>query len=152
MSVSELKNFLEERDVEFGDVLDKETLCRRVWDTYCDCMSVVELNRFLSDMNISTAGCRDIYSRRQKAKAAFEPPTRPSRPPASADTSAIRLKKDDTVVLTGLNRAGMNGLTATVVSVDRAEGKALVRVEALDKTFKIKLENLKIQEDVEELE
>jgi len=155
MSVTDLRAYLTERGVEFGDVLDKETLCRRAWDTYCDCMSIVELNTFLSNKNISTVGCRDINSRRQRAKDAFEPPTRPSRPPASSNTSATRFRKDDTVVLTGLSRAEMNGKTATVISVDQAEGKALVKVEAMDRTFKIKLENLKMEEDqeaVEELE
>ena len=152
MSVTDLRAFLAERGVEFDDVLDKETLCRRAWDTHCDCMTIAELNTFLSDRNISTVGCRDVNSRRQKAKSAFEPPARPSRPPASSDTAAIRFRKDDTVVLTGLNRGEMNGKTATVISVDHAEGKALVRLEVLDKTFKIKLENLKMQEEVEELE
>jgi len=155
MSVTELRAFLAERGVEFGDVLDKETLCRRAWDTYCDCMSIVELNTFLSAKKISTVGCKDINSRRQRAKDAFEPPTRPSRPPASSNTSAPRFRKDDTVVLTGLSRAEMNGKTATVISVDHAEGKALVKVEVMDRTFKIKLENLKMLEDpeaVEELE
>jgi len=152
MSVTELKTFLKERGVEFGDVLDKETLCRRAWDTHCDCMTITELNVFLSKQSISTVGCRDVDSRRQKAKAAFEAPTRPSRPPASSDTTTIRFRKDDTVVLTGLNRGEMNGKTATVISVDYAEGKALVRVEVFDRTFKIKLENLKMQEEVEEVD
>ena len=150
MSTTELKTFLKERGVEYGDVLDKETLCRRAWDAHCDCMTIVELNAFLSDKNISTVGCRDINSRRQRAKDAFDSPTRPSRPPASSNTSATRFIKDDMVVLTGLNRADMNEKTATVISVDHAEGKALVRVEALDRTFKIKLENLK--QAVEELQ
>lgn len=152
MSVTELKTFLTERGVEFGDILDKETLCRRTWETFCDCMTIVELNTFLSDRNISTVGCKDINSRRQKAKDAFEPPTRPSMPPASSDTSAIRFLKDDTVVLTDLKRGDMNGLTATVISVDHAEGKALVRVEMMDKTFKIKLENLKMEDEAEAIE
>ena len=152
MSVTELNTFLRERDVEFGDIRDKETLCRRVWDTHCDCMTIVELNKFLSDSSISTVGCKDISSKRQRAKDAFESPSRPSAPPASIDTSAVRFKKDDAVVLTGLNRAEMNGKMATVISVDHAEAKALVRVDALDKTFKVKLENLKMEEVVEELE
>ena len=143
MSVTELKTFLRVRDVEFDDIRDKETLCRRAWDTHCDCMTIVELNKFLSDMNVSTAGCRDVGSKRQRAKDTFESPSRPSAPPASFDTSTIRFKKDDTVVLTGLNRAEMNGKMATVISVDHAEGKALVRLDGLDKTFKVKLENLK---------
>jgi hypothetical protein len=90
-------------------------------------------------------GCRDVDSIRQKAKAAFEPPTRPPQPP---DAAANRFKKDDKVVLTGLlNRGEMNGNTATVISVDGS--KALVRVEALDRTFRIKLENLKMYDELE---
>ncbi len=150
MSASELKSYLKERGVTYGDILDKETLCRRVWETHCDCMSVTELNKFLSDNNISAAGCKDISSRRQKAKDAFCPPTRPTQPPKSLNTSATRFRKDDSVVLTGLNRTEMNGKKGTVVSVDHAEGKVLVRLAGTSKTVKIKLENL--QEDVEELE
>jgi len=151
MSASELKSYLKERGVTYGDILDKETLCRRVWETHCDCMSITELDRFLSGNNISAAGCKDVFSRRQKAKDAFRPPTRPAQPPKSLNTSATRFRKDDSVVLTGLNRAEMNGKKGTVVSVDHAEGKVLVRlVGTSTKTFKIKLENL--QEDVEELE
>jgi len=56
------------------------------------------------------------------------------------------------VVLTGLHRDDINGKTATVISVDHAEGKALVKVEVMDRTFKIKVENLKMEEvgEVEE--
>ena len=50
----------------------------------------------------------------------------------------------------------MNGKTAMVISVNDSERKALVRVEVLrSNTFKVKLENLKMQDDdeaVEELE
>jgi len=61
------------------------------------------------------------------------------------------------VILTGLNQAPeMNGKTAMVISVNDSERKALVRVEVLrSNTFKVKLENLKMQDDdeaVEELE
>jgi hypothetical protein len=150
MSASELKSYLKERGVTYGDILDKETLCRRVWETHCDCMSITELDKFLSGNNISAAGCKDVFSRRQKAKDAFRPPTRPAQPPKSSNTSATRFGKDDSVVLTGLNRAEMNGKKGTVVSVDHAEGKVLVRLAGTSKIFKIKLENL--QEDVEELE
>jgi hypothetical protein len=66
--------------------------------------------------------------------------------------SSVRFRKDDAVVLIGLNRGEMNGKTATVISVDHGEGKALVRVEVLDRTFKIKLENLMMQGELEELE
>ena len=150
MSAFELKSYLKERGVTYGDTLDKETLCRRVWETHCDCMSVTELDTFLSGNNISAAGCKDVFSRRQKAKDAFRPPTRPAQPPKSLNTSATRFRKDDIVVLTGLNRAEMNGKKGTVVSVDHAEGKVLIQMAGTSKTFKIKLENL--QEDVEELE
>ncbi|KAH6907625.1 hypothetical protein BKA70DRAFT_1563097 [Coprinopsis sp. MPI-PUGE-AT-0042] len=83
MSIAELKAFLiiNERDVDGGDILDKETLCKRVWETHCDCMSVSELNTFLSSSNIPTTGCRSVSDRRDKSKAAFEPPARPTPGP-----------------------------------------------------------------------
>jgi hypothetical protein len=43
MTTAELKVYLSERDVEYGDALDRESLCRRVWEAHCDCMSVTEL-------------------------------------------------------------------------------------------------------------
>ena len=105
-------------------------------------MSVVELNKFLSDNNISTANCKDVNSRRQRAKDAFVSPERPPVPPASRNTSSHRFTKDDAVVFTGLTRRDMNGMKGTVVSIDHSAGKAVVRVEDMDKTFKIKFENL----------
>lgn len=153
MTIAELRAYLKEHQVNFGDVFDKETLCRRAWDTYCDCMSVVELNKFLSDNNISTANCKDVNSRRQRAKDAFVSPERPPVPPASRNTSSHRFRKDDVVVFTGLTRQDMNGKKGTVVSVDHPAGKAVIRVEDMDKTFKIKFENLqKPDEEWEELE
>lgn len=73
MTVGELRDFLEACDVDAGGIRDKERLCRLVWDAHCDCMSLTELNTFLSTKKISTASCRSVGDRRDKAKAAFEP-------------------------------------------------------------------------------
>ena len=155
MSLSELKKYLNDHGATFGDILDKETLCRRVWDTYCESMGSVELNKFLIENLISTADCRDVSSRRQKAKDMFRPPNRPAPPPAStSDRSQVRWRKDDTGILVGLERAEMNGKKVTVVSVDHALGKVQIRVEGMDKMFKVKSEHLQIfiEEEDEELE
>jgi hypothetical protein len=154
MSLPELKKFLNDHGASFGDILDKETLCRRVWDTYCDSMGIVELNKFLSDNSISTANCKDVPSRRQKAKDMFRPPKRPAPPPpASVDTSQVRWRKDDTAILIGLTRTDMNGKKGTVVSVDHALRKVQVRIDDMDsKLFKVKFENLQMYEEDEELE
>ncbi|KAF5337178.1 hypothetical protein D9611_003437 [Ephemerocybe angulata] len=141
MSITELKSFLAERDVLAGDILDKETLCKRVWETHVDCMSIGELNTFLSSHRISTTGCRDINSRRQKAKEAFEPPARP--PPVRNTGGAGGWRKDDEVVLTNLSKVEMNGKRGVVQSVDTAAGKVTVFVEELGKPFKVKYENVK---------
>lgn len=74
MSVPELRDFLEACDVDAGGVRDKDRLCRLVWDAHCDCMSLTELNAFLSTKKISTSSCKSVGDRRDKAKAAFEPP------------------------------------------------------------------------------
>jgi hypothetical protein len=150
MSASELKQFLNDHGATFNDILDKETLCRRVWDTYCESMGIIELNKFLSENSISTADCRDIESRRRKAKDMFRPPKRPAPPLASANTSQVRWRKDDNVILEGLNRAEMNGKRGTVVSVDNALGRVQVRIEGMDKSFKVKFENLQMTTDEEE--
>jgi hypothetical protein len=155
MSVSELKQYLKDHGATFNDILDKETLCRRVWDSYCESMGLNELNEFLSENSISTADCRDIESRRRKAKGMFRPPKRPAAPPlASANTSQVRWRKDDNVILKGLNRAEMNGKRGTVVSVDNALSKVQVRIEDMDKSFKVKFENLQMatEEEDEELD
>ena len=150
MSASELKQFLNDHGATFNDIQDKETLCRRVWDTYCESMGIIELNTFLSENSILTADCRDIESRRQKAKGMFRPPKRPAPPLASANTSQVRWREDDNVILKGLNRAEMNGKRGTVVLVDNALGRVQVRIEGMDKSFKIKFENLQMATDEEE--
>jgi hypothetical protein len=139
MSITELKAFLSERDVDVGDILDKETLCKRVWETHCDCMSISELNTFLSSKKISTAGCRSINDRREKAKAAFEPPT---RPPVNRGGGSGGWRKDDIVVLTGLSKADMNGKVGKIQIVDTAAGKVTVWVDDLGRAFKVKYDNV----------
>jgi len=62
----------------------------------------------------------------------------------------VRWRKDDPVILKGLNRAEMNGKRGTVMSVDNALGKVQVRLEDMDKSFKVKFENLQMAIDEEE--
>jgi hypothetical protein len=118
MTVSELKDYLRQYDVSCGDIRDKETLCRRVWETHCDCMTVPELNTFLTENNISTSDCRDITSRRQKAKDAFR-----------TGAQAPRFQEQDVVILTKLSRMELNGERATVVKADCGGGRAEVLLE-----------------------
>jgi len=82
----------------------------------------------------------------------FRPSKRPAAPlPASVNTSSqVRWRKDDAVILKGLNRAEMNGKRGTVVSVDNLLGKVQVRIEDMDKSFKVKFENLQMAIDEEE--
>ena len=150
MSASELKQFLNDHGATFDDILDKETLCRRVWDTFCESMGIIDLNKFLSENSISTADCRDIESRRRKAKDMFRSPKRPEPPLASANTSQVRWRKDDDVILKGLNWAEMNGKRGTVMLVDNALGRVQVRIEGMDKSFKVKFENLQMATNEEE--
>jgi len=141
MSIAQLKNFLTERDVDATDIFDKETLCKRVWETHCDSMSISELNTFLSKNGISTAGCRDISARRQKAREAYRPPSRPA--PSTPGNGSGGWRKDDVVMLTGLSKAEMNGKKALIQIVDTSQGKATVWVEDMGKAFKVKFENMK---------
>ncbi|KAF8154959.1 hypothetical protein B0H34DRAFT_660306 [Crassisporium funariophilum] len=138
MTTPELKAFLKEHCVAYDDIFDKETLCRRVWEAHCDSMTVPELNAFVRENSISTADCRDIASRRQKVKEAFQA----SRPAAQSKPRPPRFYEDDRVILTGLNRAEMNGKTAIIVRADCGDGRAEVSLEAGAKTFKVKFENL----------
>lgn len=140
MSISELKAFLGERDVDAGDILDKETLCKRVWETHVDCMSFSEVNAFLAAQNISTAGCRDIGAKREKAKEAFQPPARP--PASTGGGGSGGWRKDDEVVFVALSKAEMNGKRGVVQSVDTAAGKVTVWVEDMGRPFKVKFENV----------
>ena len=150
MPTSELKKYLFDRDVGCGDVLDRETLCRRVWEAHCDCMSVRELTAFLSENGISVADCRDIASRRERAKGAFEArrPAPPTPTPVAVPVMVvpeIRVQEHDVVTLTGLNRADMNGKRATVVQADCGGGRAEVRLEESGKLFKVKFANLAVE-------
>lgn len=133
MTVSELKEYLRQYDVSCGDIRDKETLYRRVWETHCDCMTLPELNTFLTENKISTSDCRDITSRRQKVKDAFR---------AGAEVS--RLREHDVVILTRLSRLELNGERATVVKADCGGGsmRAEVILEESGEKFKVKFENL----------
>ncbi|KAH6911802.1 hypothetical protein BKA70DRAFT_862847 [Coprinopsis sp. MPI-PUGE-AT-0042] len=157
MSIAELKAFLNERDVDGGDILDKETLCKRVWETHCDCMSISELNTFLSSSNIPTTGCRSVSDRRDKAKAAFEPPARPT-PGPRMDRGSGGWRKDDVVVLTGLSKADMNGKVGKIQVIDSEARKVTVFVDDFGRAFKVKYENVQPYvedlggDDVEELE
>jgi hypothetical protein len=145
MSTSELKDFLKAHEVFSDDILDKETLCRRVWETYCESMSITELEDFFLQNPISMVGCTNATSPWQTAKNAFCPPTRPAPPPASVDTSQVRWRKDDKVVLTGsLNRADLNGAEGTLVSVDDGfPFGANVSAGDVDRLLRVKLENLR---------
>jgi hypothetical protein len=104
-------------------------------------MSINELNAFLMENNISTSGCRDIISRRQKAKEAFQI-TQPSAP-----KQGPRIQKNDVVTLTKLSRSEMNGKRAKIVQPDCGGGRAEVYLEESGETFKIKLENLVVRQD-----
>jgi hypothetical protein len=141
MTVAELKEYLKGQGVDHNDILDRETLCRRAWETHCECMSITELNAFLLENNISTSGCRDIISRRQKAKGALKIP-RPSAP-----KQAPRVQKNDLVMLAKLNHSEMNGKRAKIVQPDCGGGRAEVCLEESGRTFKIKLENLVVRQE-----
>ena len=131
MTVLELKKYLQQHDVSCGDILDKESLARRAWETHCDYMTVPELNEFLKQHDISTSDCRDITSRRQKAKD------------VSCAAEAPRFQEYDVVILRKLNRMELNGERATVVTADCGGGRAEVLLDGSDKKkIKVKFENL----------
>ncbi|KAF8910634.1 hypothetical protein CPB84DRAFT_1812732 [Gymnopilus junonius] len=118
MKVSELKEYLRDNG---------ETLCRRAW----------------KHTNISTVDCRDIASRRDKAKQAFQSTQHAAPEPSDRKVDApSQLQVNDIVVLTGLSRAEMNGKRATVLQAECGGGRAEVHVEELGRTFKVKIENL----------
>jgi hypothetical protein len=145
MKVSELKEYLRESGVAHQDILDKETLCRRAWETNVDSMTVAELNIYLTENNIPTQDCRDIASRREKAKRAFQTPQHLAPEPSERKNdppSTSQLQVSDIVMLVGLNRADMNGKQATVLQADCGGGRAEVHVEELGNSFKVKFENL----------
>jgi hypothetical protein len=132
MTVSELKAYLQQYDVSCGDIRDKETLCRRAWETHCDCMTIPELNTFLAENNISTSDCRDITSRRQKAKDTFN----------RTSAEAPRFQEHDVVILRKLSRMELNGERGTVVNADCGCGRAEVLLEESATRIKVKFENL----------
>jgi hypothetical protein len=133
MTVSELKEYLQRHDVVCGDIREKETLSCRAWETHCDWMTVPELNTFLTQNNISTSDCRDITSRRQKAKDVFR---------TGAKTPCFQ--EYDVVILTKLSRMELNGERATVVKGDCGGGRVEVLLDGSDTRIKVKFENLMV--------
>jgi hypothetical protein len=131
MTVSELKEYLRQNDVSWGDIRDKETLSRRAWETHCDCMTVPELNMFLTKNKISTSDCRDITSRRQKAKDEFR-----------TGAEAPRFQEYDMVIITKLDRVELNGERAMVVEPDCGGGRVEVLLDGSDTRIKVMPENL----------
>jgi hypothetical protein len=131
MTVSKLKEYLQQCGVSCGDILDKETLCRRAWETHCDCMTMPELNTFLTENKISTSDCHDIPSRRQKAKDAF-----------GTGAEAPRFQEHDLVILTKLSRMELNGERATIVKADCGGGRAEVLLGESGTKIKVRFENL----------
>jgi hypothetical protein len=147
MTTAELKGYLSERDVEYSDDLDRESLCRQVWEAHCDCMSLTELVAILSENQISTAGCRDIASRRQRARESFQAQRPATQTPTTVPTPAVvvpGVREHDVATLTGLNRAEMNGIKVIVVQPDGGGGRAEVRLES-GKMFRVKWENLAVE-------
>jgi Zinc finger, ZZ type len=137
MNVTALKSYLQTNGVQSGDILDKETLQRRVWDTHCDSIGVSEVNSLLAENGVSLASCRDVATRREKAKDLFRSEARPLPPLPST-----RFRENDRVVLTGLSRADMNGKTGIVVVRDCGGGRSEIQVEGIAKSFKVKFENM----------
>jgi Zinc finger, ZZ type len=137
MSIPDLKSYLQTNGVQSGDILDKETLQHRVWDTHCDSIGVLEVNSLSTENGVSLASCRDIATRREKAKDLFRSEARP--PPPLPTT---RFRENDRVLLTGLSRADMNGKTAIVLVRDCGGGRSEIQIEGIAKPFKVKFENM----------
>ncbi|KIJ42068.1 hypothetical protein M422DRAFT_780073 [Sphaerobolus stellatus SS14] len=70
--------------------------------------------------------------------------TKTSQPETKAK---LPFRKDDKVKLTGLSRADMNGKQATVIQEDCGNGRVEVRIDELEKNFKVKLENIVVAAD-----
>ena len=94
-------------------------------------MTMTELGTFLSENRISTTDCRDVGSRRQRAKEAF--PGSATRGVCVIPCAAARCG-----ALQGLTRAEMNGKRAKVIQPDCGGGRAEVRLEESGKLVKVK--------------
>jgi hypothetical protein len=139
MSTSEMKTYLRKNGVSDDDILDKETLRRRVWDTHCDSLGIAELNSLLETNEIALSSCRDVAGRRERAKNLYVCERRPLPPEPSC-----RFRENDHVVLTGLKRAEMNGNVAVVRVPDCGGGRCEIQVEETGSIFKVKFENIKV--------
>jgi len=64
----------------------------------------------------------------------------------------VPFTKDDMVVLKGLTKGEMNGKEATVLSVDVAAQKVQIQIVGMEKTFKVKWENVELVGDLEDVE
>ncbi|KIJ42079.1 hypothetical protein M422DRAFT_31470 [Sphaerobolus stellatus SS14] len=75
-------------------------------------------------------------------------PTSTSQP--ATQDKPLHLHKNGKVKLTGLSRADMNGKHAIVIEDDCGNGRVEVRIEEMEKNFKVKLENITAASDSEE--
>lgn len=90
-----------------------------------------------------------VYPTPARRGRAPVPPSRSPHPPREGRRRGWG--EGDVVVLTGLKTVSMNGKKAIVQSVERDAGKVTVFVEAVGKSFSVKIENNAIWVEVEDL-
>lgn len=148
MSTGELKQYLRENHVSFHDVLDLETLQRRVWECYCDSVSSSELNQLLASIGVEIQAGMRIESRRRLAKQKFNAGPRPSAP----NVTRCPFRAGEKVSLRNLKTVSWNGKTAIVIETSAATGRVTVRLTDTGKQYSVKFENLAPHEIPESLD
>lgn len=138
MSKEELKEYLGENYVSFRDILDLETLQRRVWDCYCDSVSSSELDQLLASIGVEILSGMAIEGRRRLAKEKFKAGPRPAAP----EGTRCAFNVGDGVFLQNLKRGSLNGKKGTVIDTMDTPGRATVRLNDDDKEYSVKFENL----------
>lgn len=142
MAPSELKTYLRTNGVSYDDCFEKGDLQRRAWECYCDLMSGPEVVACMQQKGIDPSSSRDIGSRRQRLKQAFQSAERPKEPKPA-------FKIHQRVMLQGLRRADMNGRYGYIREpATSSPDRAMVQIDGVGTPMLVKYENLSLQCDV----
>ncbi|KAI0558949.1 E3 ubiquitin-protein ligase MIB2 [Gracilaria domingensis] len=140
MSISQMKEYLNENGVSYRGVREREELLKLVWETQIESMGAAELDAFIHEHGIRCSEGRSVSAKRKAAVAAFD--VIPREKGAAKSYDAFR--NGDVVQLHGLKKNSMNGMLATVVRSELANGRLQVQpVDDANHRYNILAKNLR---------
>ncbi|KAI0562830.1 ubiquitin ligase protein MIB2 [Gracilaria domingensis] len=141
MSVSQMKDYLNENCVSYRGVREREELLKLVWETQVESMGAAELNDFMNKHGISCSAGRNVSARRRAAVAAYDVIQREN----GVTQAEGAFRNGDVVQLHGLKKKkSLNGMLATVVRSELENGRLQVQlVDDANHRYNILAKNLR---------